>query len=463
MPAHPLAKQLARHLRGAVFDPGDASSAASEPAAPPAPFNGIARHHPALTVAAEDRDDVRTAVAHAAEQGLPVAVRATGHGITRPADGGLLISTHRMNEVRVDPATRTARAAAGARWEQVIRAAWAYGLAPLNGSSPLVGVVGYTLGGGLGPLARRYGYAADLVTRLEVITADARVRQVSAGDEADLYWGLRGSKDNLGIVTELEFGLVPVDRFYGGGLYFPGWAAAEVSHTWRMWTATVPETMTSSLALVRLPDWPQLPEPLRGAHTVHLRVAHTGPVAEGEALIAPLRAVTRPLYDTVTERPYLEIARVHDDPVEPLDHHAHSVMLRDLDAAAVDQVLTLVGPEVSQCPAYMVELRHLGGAAGRPPAVPSAVGNRDAAFSLMVISPPGSTSAYADALLKRMVPWSTGRSYVNFLTGPLAISSAPEVHDPCDLVRLAELKRTHDPDNMFRFNHNIAPARGRGA
>lgn len=462
MPAHPLARQLARHLRGAVFDPGDASSAAAEPAAPPAPFNGVARHDPELTVAAADRDDVRTAVAHAAERGLPVAVRATGHGITRPADGGLLVSTHRMTDVRVDPVARTAKVGAGARWEQVIRAAWAHGLAPLNGSSPLVGVVGYTLGGGLGPLARRYGYAADLVTRLEVVTADGSVRQACPQGEADLYWGLRGSKDNLGVVTEMEFGLVPVDRFYGGGIFFPGWAAAEVTHTWRKWTATVPETMTTSLALVRFPDMPPFPEPLRGAHVLHLRVAHTGPVAEGEALLAPLRAVTTPLLDTVTERPYLEIARVHDDPVEPLDHHAHSVMLRGLDAAAVDQVLTLVGPEVSQCPAYMLELRHLGGAAGRPPAAPSAVGNRDAVFSLMVISPPESTGAYADALMKRMIPWSTGRSYVNFLTGPLAVAAAPDVHDPGDVPRLAALKRRFDPDNMFRFNHNISPSPVRG-
>ena len=137
-------------------------------------------------------------------------------------------------------------------------------------------------------------------------------------------------------------------------------------------------------------------------------------------------------------------------------------MLRGLDAAAVDQVLTLVGPEVSQCPAYMLELRHLGGAAGRPPAAPSAVGNRDAVFSLMVISPPESTGAYADALMKRMIPWSTGRSYVNFLTGPLAVAAAPDVHDPGDVPRLAALKRRFDPDNMFRFNHNISPSPVRG-
>lgn len=267
---------LVARLKGEVFTPEDAGYAREL-----AGFNRIARHRPDVVVVARSAEDVSTAVSFAAREGLPVGAQATGHGIAAPASGGVLVATRRMNAVAVDPLTRTAYVEAGAQWHQVISAAAPHGLAPLNGSSPLVGVVGYTLGGGLGPLGRQFGFAADHVTRIEVVTADGSVRQVTRDRYPELFWALRGGKGNFGIVTGLWFGLMPVRRLYGGGIYFPGERAAQLLRTWRQWTATVPEEMTSSVSLLRLPDVPDVPEFLRGTFAAHVRIAFTGLSGEG--------------------------------------------------------------------------------------------------------------------------------------------------------------------------------------
>ncbi len=193
-----------------------------------------AQHGPQLVVQAQGVDerpvagtaDVLAAIRFAAAHDLPVAVQATGHGAAGPADDALLVNTRRMTGVWLDPAARTARIQAGVRREQVIHEAAPFGLAPLNGSSPLVGAVGYTLGGGLGPLGRAYGYAADHVRSIDLVPADGRLRHVTPTQHDDLFWGLRGGKGNFGVVTALEVELVPVARLYGGGLYFPGELAA---------------------------------------------------------------------------------------------------------------------------------------------------------------------------------------------------------------------------------------------
>src|SRR5262249_46496333 len=164
----------------------------------------------------------------------------------------------------------TARVGAGVKWRPVIDAAAEHGLAPLNGSSSDVGVVGYTLGGGLGPMARTYGFAADHVLALGVGPAGGQIRRVDADHYPDLFWALRGGKGNFGIVTAIEFELVPVTRLYGGGIFFPGAAAPEVLHEFAHWSKQMPEEVTTSVALLRLPDFPFIPEPLRGKLSVHL-------------------------------------------------------------------------------------------------------------------------------------------------------------------------------------------------
>ncbi|MDQ1035221.1 FAD/FMN-containing dehydrogenase [Streptomyces sp. V3I8] len=444
----PTAAELSERLRGRVLLPGDDDFAEELDG-----FNQITEHSPDLMAVVAGAEDVREAVAFAAVRGIPIAVQATGHGPSAAADGGLLISTRRMRGVSIDPAARTARVEGGTQWFEVVEAAAEHGLAPLNGSSPLTGVIGYTLGGGLGLMARRYGYAADHVTAVEIVTPDGRSRRATAVQDADLFWAVRGGKGNFGVVTALEFGLVPVTRLYGGGLFFPGEAAVEVLHAWRAWTSVVPEDLTSSLALLRMPDVEEIPPFLRGRLTVHVRIAYLGSAEDGNKLVEPLRAAGPLVVDTLADMPYTRFGEIHNDPTEPIPYSERSMMLRELDTAAVDTLLELAGPG-ADCIDLVVELRQLGGAVGRPPERPNAVDHRDAAFALSTLSLPDNRPPL---VVDGMAAWGTGRRYLNFLASPDTAHLAESGYEPATFARLTEIKTRIDPDNLFRFNHNIVP------
>ncbi|MEU5217423.1 FAD-binding oxidoreductase [Streptomyces sp. NPDC020807] len=419
-------------------------------------------HQPAVLVGAASAADVQAAVEFADAQGLPVAVQGTGHALAAvAAEGGVLVNTSRMTEVRIDAQARTAWAAAGVSWNQVIQEAAEVGLAPLAGSAPGVGVISYTLGGGLGVLSRRYGYAADHVRSIEVVTADGQLRQVTQESDPDLFWALRGGRDNFGVVTGIEIDLMPVPTLYGGGLFFDFASAPEVLQAYIDWTAGVPEEMTSSLAIIFFPDAPVLPPPLRGRHVVHVRIAYSADdLGPGKDLIAPLRALG-PFNDTVRELPYAEIGTIHNDPPVPGAAESVTTMLRELDADAVTSLLQLVGPHAPV--PHVVELRHLGGALSRPAAVPNAVGNRDAAYLLNVVSRLERAELVDiqpahDRLLEALEPWSTGGRALTFLNGRRDTEHVRSAYESDDYRRLTELKAVYDPRNTFRLNHNIPPA-----
>jgi FAD/FMN-containing dehydrogenase len=231
------ARSLSAKVDGVVLAPGD-DGYADECAT----YNLAVPRRPAVVVGAASPGDVGAAVRFGLARGLPVGVLATGHATSVASDGAVLVTTKRMNAVSVDPVTRTARVGAGARWQQVIEAAAPHGLAPLSGSSPLVGVVGYSLGGGLSPtLGRTHGWAADHVRAIEMITSDGRLTRATAERETDLFWAARGGKDNFGIATAIEFDLFEVPRLYGGALYFPGELAADVLHAYQEWAPALPE------------------------------------------------------------------------------------------------------------------------------------------------------------------------------------------------------------------------------
>src|SRR3954451_12381196 len=272
------AAPLVATVAGSVLLPGDAGYDDER-----AVWNLNHELVPAVIVVPESAADVQAAVNFAAGQHRPVLVKTTGHQIVGRAHGAVVIATRRMNDVAIDAVGRTARVGAGAIWSEVVEKAAKAGLAPLNGSNPSVGVAGYTLGGGLSPtLGRSHGYAADHVRSLDVVTADGEVRHVDATSAPDLFWALRGGKGNFGGVTALEFDLFPVARLYGGGLYFAGERMAEVLRAWSDWHPGTPESMTSSFAVLRLPPLPELPEPLRGAFTVSIRIAYDGTAEDGE-------------------------------------------------------------------------------------------------------------------------------------------------------------------------------------
>ncbi|MEV6290169.1 FAD-binding oxidoreductase [Streptomyces sp. NPDC051896] len=405
---------------------------------------------PAAVVPARSAADVVAAVRYAAAESLPVGVQATGHGLPGGYEGGLLVSTRRMDGVAVDPGARTLRVQAGARWGQVVAGAEPYGLAPLNGSAPSVGAVSYTLGGGLGILAREFGYAADHVRWLELVTADGELRHVTAGSDPELYWALLGAGQNLGIVTELEIGLVPVRRLYGGSLAFDGRAVdpAAVLRAYEAWTRTVPDGLTSSFAAVPYPDLPALPPHLRGRYVVSVRVAHTG--ADGERIVAPLREIGPVLADSLREMPYAESHTIHSDPDFPHAYYGDSAVLRELDVERAGELLRATGPEAG--PMCVVQVNHLGGALARP--APNAVPYRDGRFlvRLLTVGERERARAVLDPAFALLAEDTLGRS-LNFAFG--AGDRNTGLYGPGTRKRLARVKETYDPANLFRRNYGV--------
>jgi FAD/FMN-containing dehydrogenase len=432
-------------IAGPVLRPADPGYAAELAA-----FNTAFTLRPGLVVGATCEADVVAAVTMAAADGLPVATKGTGHGVTADVAAPVLVSTRRIDAVTVDARARTARAGAGATWAQVVAAAAEHGLAPLCGSSTAVGVAGYTLGGGMGLLGRRYGFAADHVRRLRLVTADGRPHEIDADRAPELFWALRGAgKSGFGVVTELEFELFPVTRLYGGGILLPGTAAGDLLHAWRDWAPGLPEEASTSVAVVRLPSDPALPAPLRGRTVTHLRYAHLGSREEAEGLLAPMRAVAAPLVDGVGELPYAEIDAVHQDPTDPRAVHEGGSALRALAAEAVDALLAAAGPDVDS-PLTMVELRWMGGALARPAPVPNVVAGRTAACSLYaygaLVEPDTlAVRAAVDGVVDALEPWSLGGALTNFA----GAESPGALWSRTDRARLRVLQRAVDPDGMF--------------
>ncbi|MFJ3927289.1 FAD-binding oxidoreductase [Streptomyces sp. NPDC090022] len=417
-------------------------------------------HRPAVVVGAATAEDVRRAVAWAAERGLAVTAQSTGHGVTVLDRGGLVVSTRRLDAITVDAEARTARIEAGVRWEQVVERTAPHGLAPLSGSAGHVGVVGYTLAGGLGLLAREFGYAADLVRAVDVVTADGRLRHVTADSDPDLFWALRGGRDHFGVVTALEISLLPVATVYGGGMYFDAGQAERVLAHFAAWTATAPESVTASVGMIEYPPIPVFPEPLRGRHVVHVRFATTD-LAAGPGLVRPWREFgAEIIHEHLGELAYPEVGSIYAEPTFAHAYDGNAVLLSGLPPEVLDAVRTLAGPGAAvPC---IVDLRHLGGALAREPEVANAVPWREAAYILRVLS--GSDDAPADAIRaahaaldEAVAPWTLGRS-LNFVYGERAADAyAEELFDAGTRGRLAKLRGVYDPGNVFRPGLTVSP------
>ncbi|MEV6635701.1 FAD-binding protein [Actinoplanes sp. NPDC051470] len=448
---------LRSQLTGPVFVPGDPGYDEER-----ATFNLNTPLTPAVVAAAASPGDVQLAVRFAAANGLAVAVRGGGHLQPRAGEGQLLLTLDRMTSVHVDAERAVARVTGSPRWQEVLAAAGPHGLAPMNGSSPTVGVVGYLLGGGVSPvLSRPHGYASDQITSIDVVTADGRLRTATPTDETDLFFALRGSRGNLGVVTAVEFRLLPVRTVYAGGLWFAGERVAEVLPAWRDFAATLPDAATTSVAVQRLPDLPDLPEPLRGAFVVHVRYSYVGPAGEGERLLAPMRALGATVLDTVAEVPYTGSAMIHHDPPLPLPYFDRSLGLRELPDAALAVLTGIAGPR-SDCPLTSIEIRALGGALDRAPETPDAVPSRGLAFQLFALGIAGPAAAapmhgHLAGVITGMTPWAHPRRMVNFVSPEEALTPGElrDVYGPELYDRIVAVKEKHDPDNLFRINHNI--------
>lgn len=420
-----------------------------------------ATHRPDVVIAAANEADIRAGVELASTFESTIAVQATGHGLGTPVTEGILISTGTMNGVRVRPDARTATLQAGATWQDVIDAAAPHGLAPLSGSLPSVGAVSYTLGGGIGLAARRYGYAADHVRRLHLVTPAGRSVQVSPEHESDLFWAVRGGGGNFGIVTDMEIDLFPISRIYGGSLYFD---VAQVPHVltgWREWTNALPDEMTSGVTMLPMPDLPAFPEPLRGRHVAQIQLVWLGSPQDGENLIRPLRGLGPLAMDTLRELPFAESGSVFDEPADPHSYASENLLLSELDTDALDTLPHRSGPT---SPALtIVSLRHLGGGLSRTPKVSNAVGHRSATHSLTVlnlVNPDVEEEAHA-VRAELTAPFRTHRlgRGLNFSFGFLTPDQVREGYSDDDFQRLTHIRTQTDPNERLRPNHQI-PAVG---
>jgi FAD/FMN-containing dehydrogenase len=458
--------ELRARLRGTLLRPGEEGYAGASQA-----WNLNARQRPALVVVTEGAGDVVAAVRFARDEGLGVGVMATGHGVGKPADGGVLVNTSRMRGVRVDPVARTARVEAGTLWRDVIPEAHAFGLAALAGSAPHVGVVGYTMGGGFGWLGRRYGLNSAGVTEAEIVTSGGELVRVSDEENADLFWGLKGGGGNFGIVTSLEFRLHPLTTVYGGSAFYPVERASEVLDAFARWSAGFPDEMTTAVAFMNIPPLPHLPGPLRGRSVVVVKGCYCGGKPEaGEAMFRPMReGLGEPIVDTFRQMPVTEMDRISMDPVDPLGVIQHAELLSDLTPEAVDALVRVAGAG-SESPLTILELRQLGGALVRTPKHLNLLGSGDARYSMNAIGATFSpemverVKAHLARLIEATRPFQTGRTFLNFMEEGPATDRVRAAYTPEDWERLVALKDEHDPENLFRFNRNIPPTStaGRG-
>jgi len=424
-------------------------------------WNLAVDEHPSVVVVAESASDVVKAVQYARGHGMRIAPQGTGHGAAplEPLNGAMLLRTTGMRQVDIDPATRTARAEAGAVWQDVIVPAAEHGLAGLAGSSPGVGVTGYTLGGGLGWLARRYGLAANSVTAAELVTPGGDLVRADASHEPDLFWAVRGG-GGIGVVTALEMQLYPVRELYAGDLFLPIERTAEVLHAWREWTATAPDEVTSMVHLLRVPPLPEVPEGMRGRAFALVEAAYLGDEGTGAELIEPLRRLD-PELDTFAMIPASALGQLNMDPTQPGAGEGDGAFLTDFPAAAIDALVAVAGPD-AETPPTSIEVRHLGGALARPVPGGGAQPSIDASYLLNAVGAiptpdlAGPVRARVEAVKEALGPWHASYDYYNFEETP---AGAASVLPPASFRRLQEINAAYDPDQVIISAHPVWPAR----
>jgi FAD/FMN-containing dehydrogenase len=428
-------------------------------------WNLAVDQRPAAVAIPRSAEDVATAVNYARERGLRVAAQGTGHNAAPmgPLADTVLVRTHAMRRVDIDPAARTARAEAGAVWLDVVEAAAKHGLAGLAGSSPDVGVVGYTLGGGMSWLGRAYGLAANNVEAIELVTADGRMVRADGCTERDLFWALRGGGGSFGVVTAIELRLLPITEVYAGLLWWPADAAPQVSRVLQAWReltqAGLPDEFTTCARLSSVPSVPEVPRPLRGRSFVIVDVIHLGSPAEADALVAPLRALG-PATDTIRMISMPQLTHLHMEPEHPVAAVADGLLLASLPAQAIDAILRVAGPDAGP-PRPVVEVRHIGGEMSRARPHNGAQAAYDADYFLgtgLAAPTPaaaGAAESAVAAVTAAVAPWAADHTYLNIAEtrrDPAGFWT-PQAYD-----RLRRIKAAVDPHDLIRSNHPIPPA-----
>lgn len=428
------------------------------------PWNVAAELRPAAVAVPRTVTETARVVREAARLGLRVAAQATGHAAgplaTQRLDDVVLVRTGLLDGVYIDPERRIARVEAGATWEQVVTAAAPHGLTALHGSAPDVGVVGYTLGGGLSWYARKHGLAAGSVVAAEVVTADGEVVHADAVDRPDLFWALRGGGGSFGVVTMLEIALLPVADVVAGMMLWDVTRAAAVVRTWADWCATAPEEVTTSLRIMRFPPIPELPDFLRGRAVVIVDGAALLDDARADEVLAPLRALA-PELDTFARVPAAGLLRLHMDPEQPTPSEGGGLVLDRLDEDAVTAFLAAAG-DGAPTGLLLAELRHVGGAVARPAPGAGALSALPGSHVLLGIgvaaTPEMASAARADVdrLCTALAPWGNGRQFLNLAERSVDPATG---YDAESWARLCAVRADVDPRGVFRANHPVPAAR----
>jgi FAD/FMN-containing dehydrogenase len=448
---------LRDRMSGRVSAPGDIDWNEARQA-----WNLAVDQRPAAVAIPHSTDDVIAIVEFAGERGLRVTAQGTGHNAAAydTLEDTILVKTHELRGVEIDAEARVARVAAGALWIEVTEPASALGLAPLAGSSPDVGVVGYTLGGGASWLARKYGLSSNSVVAIELVTADGALVRADAEHHADLFWALRGGGGNYGVVTHMEIRLYPLTDVYAGMMFWPWERSAEVLKAWAAWTRTAPEEITTSARLMQIPPLPDIPEFLRGRALIVIDGAYAGDEASGAAVLAPLRDLG-PEMDTFAMIPPVGLSRIHMDPEGPTPAiGGGGQMLSELTDETVDAFLTATGPG-SGSALLMAELRHLGGALDRAPEGHGALARFAGEYIVfsggIPVTPEIAAAIHTGIATVReaLAPWDTGSAYLNFTEDTVDPS---KFYSAESYARLRRVKAEVDPEGRFRGNHAIDAA-----
>jgi FAD/FMN-containing dehydrogenase len=428
-------------------------------------WNGSIDRYPAAIARCTGVADVVAALRHAREQGLPIAVRGGGHNVAglSTCDDGMVIDLGPMKGVRVDPVARTATAGPGVVWREFDRETQHFGLATPGGTVSDTGIAGLTLGGGLGFLSRRFGLTSDNLLSADLITAEGRLLHVSDDEHPDLMWGLRGGGGNFGIVTSFTYRLHELaGPVLGGVLVYPADEAAERVRLARDWAEQASDGIALMIMLLTAPPVPFLPPELHGRPVVMLQLGWSGPLGDGERELAALRAAAPPVVDTVAPLPYTVLQRATDAIAVPGHrYYLKASFLRALDGAAIDTALRY--HERVPSPSSAIGFTVLGGAIARSAPGSTAFAHRHARWMSDIFgiwqSPqddPGRYVAWVRGLYAELDRVATG-GYVNHLDADETDTSrgyTADIH-----ARLVAVKTAYDPDNVFRRNPNIRPAR----
>jgi hypothetical protein len=422
-------------------------------------WNLAVDQRPFAVALVESVEDVVRVVEFAREHGLRIAPQGTGHGASSLAvlDGTILVKTSRLRGVEIDAGAARARVQAGALWEDVVVPAAEQGFVVLHGSSPDVGVVGYTLGGGMGWLARSRGLAANSVTAVELVTSEGRIVRLDNENEPDLFWAVRGGGGSFGVVTAIELELYPTPELYAGAMFWPLERAGEVLRSWRDWADTVPDEVTSVGRILHFPPIPDVPEEMRGQSFVIVEAVFVGSEADGTALVARLRELD-PARDTFASVAPTALQHLHMDPPQPVPGVGDGLFLERLPDEAIGAFVQNAVP-----PLISLEIRQLGGAMASSAQHHGAVGTLDAGYVMFAvgIAPNPEIAAAVHEAVDRvkagLAPWESARTYFNFAERHVGGARLYPLKT-YTFQRLRKIKATHDPAEMLVSNHPIPSA-----